>query len=115
MGKRTGNADVDLLDLAAGLFFRVRNRAADRFIQRTGIVPSLFEITVILCHTGSGDVTALTAAVFSNERNNLARTEINGCNRCFHRFLMPPVIRIRETDHGQLLQNNVYLKELYLL
>ena len=75
------------LDLAAGLLFSIRDGTADCLIQHAGIIPSLFEITVILRYAGGGDVTALTAAVFSDERNNFARTEINGCNRCFHRFL----------------------------
>ena len=50
----------------------------------------------------------------AEEQSGSKIKEINGCNRCFHRFLMPPVSRILSKDHGQSLQNNIHLKELYL-
>ena len=84
MGESTGNADIDFPDFGSGLFFRVGNGTADCLIQLARIVPAFFQVTVIFRYACRNDVAALAAAVFGNERNNFACSEVNGCNRCFH-------------------------------
>jgi hypothetical protein len=77
-------------------------------VKLSGIVPAFLKISVILCDAGRNNVAALASAVFGNQRNNFAGTEVDGRNRRFHSHYNLPCSGLT----GEFLQLNAHDKIL---
>ena len=104
MCKGARNTDIDFADFGTCLFFGVADGTADCLVELARIVPAFLKISVILRDTGRNNVAALASAVFGNQRNNLAGTEVDGRNRRFHSLYNLPC----SGSTGEFLQINAH-------
>ena len=115
MCKGARNTDIDFADFGTCLFFGVADGTADCLVELARIVPAFLKISVILRDTGRNNVAALASAVFGNQRNNLAGTEVDGRNRRFHSLYNLPCsgstgefLQINAHDRYYSLYNSIY-------